>query len=260
MNIGRWMATACVAFGAAMTAVPAHAVVGGREGGPAAASTLMVLNARGGVCTGIVLSSRTVLTAAHCAAGDVDLRLHWKEGGSDEPVLIAPVGVAIHPGFNGGAVANRQRSIDLVLLRVQTSLPPRFAPATLVDGDLPRAGSPVSLAGYGVSREGEARTTGTYRSAGLSTVEPYGPGRILIWAADSAGRGKKAGAGACQGDSGGPMTLDDGGVVAVTSWSTGPSGKSCGLLSQGVLVAPQRNWIDTTLSNWGESASWTIRR
>ncbi len=56
------------------------------------------------------------------------------------------------------------------------------------------------------------------------------------------------------------MVTDGGGVVAVTSWSTGPSGKSCGLLSQGVLVSPQRNWIDRTLSQWGESATWTIGR
>jgi hypothetical protein len=232
-------------------------VVGGRDGGPGADATLMVLNARGGVCTGIVLSPRVVLTVAHCAAGDIDIRLHWKEGGSDEPVLIAPASVAVHPEFNGRAIATRQRSIDLALLRVTTALPGRFAPASLIDGELPRAGSAVMLAGYGVSREGEARTTGTYRSAELATVEPYGPGKILIWAADPGGRGRKAGASACQGDSGGPMTLAGGGVVAVTSWSTGPAGKSCGLLSQGVLVAPQRGWIDRTLSNWGESASWT---
>lgn len=260
MGLGRLIAALGLALSAVAAPQMAGAVVGGRDGGPAAASTLMVLNARGGVCSGIVLSSRTILTAAHCADGGTDLRIHWKEGGSDEPVLIAPASVAIHPEFNGGAVANRRRSIDLVLLRVQVALPARFVPATLIDGDLPRAGSSVTLAGYGVTREGEARTTGTYRSAGLVTVEPYGPGRILIWAADSTGLGKKAGAGACQGDSGGPITSVDGGVVAVASWSTGPSGKSCGLLSQGVLVAPQRGWIDRTLSNWGESASWTTRR
>ncbi len=259
MSVTRWMAATGFALAAMLAAQPAGAVVGGRDGGPAAAATLMVLNARGGVCTGIVLSPRIVLTAAHCAAGNVEIRLHWKEAGSDEPVLVSPVAVAIHPEYNGDAVANRRRSIDLALLRMTRALPGRFAPASLIDGALPRAGSPVTLAGYGVSREGEARTTGTYRSAALSTVEPYGPGKILIWAADPTGAGKKPGPGACQGDSGGPMLLPDG-VVAVTSWSTGPSGKSCGLLSQGVLVAPQRGWIDRTLSNWGESANWTIGR
>lgn len=247
------------ALALALASQPASAVVGGREGGPAAASTLMVLNARGGVCTGIVLSSRAILTAGHCAQGGVELRIHWKDG-SGEPVLIPPVTVALHPELDAKAIAARRRSIDLALLRLPAPLPARFQPGALVDGALPRAGSSLALAGYGVAREGDARSTGTYRAADLVAVEPYGPGRILLWAADPSGLGKRPGASACQGDSGGPMLDEGGGVVAVTSWSTGPSGKSCGLLSQGVLVAPQRNWIDATLSQWGESAAWTTGR
>lgn len=233
---------------------PASAVVGGREGGPLAGATVMVLNARGGVCTGIVLSRRAILTAAHCADSRVDLRIHWREGG--EPVLVEPAAIALHPEFNAKSVTNRQRSIDLALVKLSAPLPARFSPATLVDGGLPRAGSPVTLSGYGVAREGEAKTTGTYRSAALATVEPYGPGKILLWASDPATGGKRPGAGACQGDSGGPIVAGSDGVVAVSSWSTGPSGKQCGLLSQGVLVAPQRGWIDRTLAGWGESADW----
>lgn len=241
-----------------LAAAPAEAVVGGREGGPLAGSTLMVLNARGGVCTGIVLSPRSVLTAAHCASGGTELRIHWKDGGG-EPVLLAPAAVILHPEFRSDAVAARQRSIDLALLRLAQPLPGRFGPATLLEGAPPRAGAMIDLAGYGVSREGEARSTGVYRSATLSVVEPYGPGKILLWAADAASAGKRSGPGACQGDSGGPMVAG-GGVVAVTSWSTGPSGRSCGLLSQGVLVAPQRGWIDGTLARWSERAVWEPAR
>lgn len=259
MRVGRLIALAGLVSGLALAANSAGAVVGGRDGGPASGSTLMVLNARGGVCTGIVLSVRAILTAAHCAAGGTDLRIHWKDGGG-EPVLIAPASVTLHPEFKADAVAARRRSVDLALIRLGEALPARFVPAALVDGPAPRAGADVALAGYGVLREGEARTTGVYRSAALAVVEPYGPGRILLWATDPAGAGKRPGPGACQGDSGGPMTRADGGVVAVTSWSTGPAGKSCGLLSQGMLVAPQRSWIDGTLSKWAETASWTNGR
>lgn len=258
-HVGFRIAVAALALAGALVAQPASAVVGGREGGPAEASTLMVLNARGGVCTGIVLSLRAILTAAHCASGGTELRIHWKERSGD-PILIPPATIALHPEFDAKAITARRRSIDLALLRLSAPLPARFRPVDLMDGALPRAGSGLALAGYGVAREGDARSTGIYRSADLVAVEPYGPGRILLWAADPSGLGKRPGGSACQGDSGGPMVTKGGGVVAVTSWSTGPSGKNCGLLSQGVLVAPQRNWIDRTLSQWGESATWTIGR
>ncbi len=251
MRIAHWILGLGLAYGIAPG--PAHAVVGGHEGGPAAAATLMVLNARGGVCTGIVLSPRAVLTAAHCAAGGTELRIHWRAG--SEPMLVPPASVTLHPEFNAKAVSNRRRSIDLALIRMAEPLPARFAAATLDDGAQPRAGSPVTLAGYGVSQEGQARTTGSYRSAPLSVVEPYGPGHVLLWAADPTGAGKRPGAGACQGDSWGPI-FSGSSVVAVSSWSTGPAKRNCGLLSQGILVAPQRGWIDATLAQWGETARW----
>lgn len=258
MRIANWIVSAAVGgMAGGACALPAGAVVGGREGGPSASATVMVLNARGGVCSGIVLSARAILTAAHCASGGTELRVHWRDAG--EPVLVAPASVSLHPEFDAGAIRSRKRSIDLALIRLAAPLPARFTPADLVDGPLPRAGSAVTLAGYGVSREGEARSTGTYRSAALTAIEPYGPGRILLWAADPTGAGKQPGASACQGDSGGPL-FADGGVSAVTSWSTGPKGKDCGLLTQGVLVAPQRSWIDGTLSRWGETARWSAGR
>ncbi len=229
-------------------ATPARAVVGGtEEAGPLAGATVMVLSARGGVCTGIVLAPGAVLTAGHCAAGGAELRLHWREAGGVEPVLKPVAAVAVHPGYDAGAVAGRRRSIDLALLRPAEPLPARFAAATL--SPAPAAtGTRLTLAGYGAARPGDPRSTGTFRSAALPVVEPYGPSRILVWLQGSGT------AGACQGDSGGPVADAGGVVLAVTSWATGPKG--CGGISQGVLVGPQRDFIDATLLRWGASARW----
>lgn len=230
-------------------ASPAGAVVGGSESaGPLSRSAVMVLNSRGGMCSGVVLAPDVVLTAAHCVAGDGEFRVHWR-GDDGQPVLITPAARALHPLYVSNSVAERRRSIDLAMLRVPTPLPGRFGPAALASGP-PAKGSAVTLGGYGVAREGDARSTGTFRTAELAVVEPYGRSSILLWVSG------RRGVGACEGDSGGPIAADGGAVAAVTSWAAGEAQRGCGAMSQGVLVGPQRSWIDRTMGTWSRAAEW----
>lgn len=232
----------------------AQAVVGGVEDlGPLSRASVMVLSSKGGVCSAVVVARDAVLTAAHCVTGAAEHRIHFRDE-AGAPVLIAPAAKAVHPGYDAQAIQGRRRSIDLALVRLPAPLPARFGPATLSAGPA-GAGAVLRLGGYGVLREGEARSTGTFRSAPLTVVEPHGPSRILVWLEG------KDGAGACQGDSGGPIAIG-GRVVAVTAWAKGPAAaedartRGCGAVSQGVLLGPQRNWIDRSLSGWGRSARW----
>ncbi len=225
----------------ALAGGPADAVVGGAES--TAESAVMVLSSKGGVCSAIVVAPDTVLTAGHCATTGLEHRIHFRDP-AGQPVLIEVADRAVHPGYDAGAIAGRRRSIDLALLRTATPLPPRFAPATLGTSS-PRLGETLTLSGYGAERPGDPRSTGTFRSVALPVIEPYGPSRILVWL-KAPGR-----AGGCQGDSGGPVS-DGSGVVAVTAWIGG----ACGGLTQAVLVAPQRDWLDRTLSGWNRSAHW----
>ncbi|WP_375463386.1 trypsin-like serine protease [uncultured Methylobacterium sp.] len=220
---------------------PAEAVVGGVAA--PADGAVMVLSSQGGVCTGIVVAADAVLTAGHCAAGGLEHRVHFR-GEAGEPILVEVAARMVHPGYDSGAIAGRRRSVDLALLRTATPLPARFAPAPLSTA-MPRAGESLTLSGYGADRPGDPRSTGTFRSVALPVIEPYGPSRILVWLR-AAGR-----AGGCQGDSGGPVSRD-GGVLAVTAWIGG----ACGGLTQGVLLAPQRDWLDRTLAGWGRAAHW----
>ena len=223
-----------------LAAAPARAIVGGTEAPPGGA--VMVLSSKGGVCTGIVLAPDTVLTAGHCAA-EGEHRVHFRDA-TGAPVLAEIAARAVHPGYDAGAAKARRRSIDLALLRTATPLPDRFAPVTLSAG-VPRAGDSLTLAGYGAAKPGDPRSTGTYRSIALPVIEPYGPSRILVWLRGGAG-------GACQGDSGGPISAPDGGVLALSAWIGG----ACGGLTQGILLGPQRGWIDERLGGWGRSARW----
>jgi hypothetical protein len=231
---------ACLAACLLLAAAPARAIVGGTEA--PAGGAVMVLSSKGGVCTGIVLAPDTVLTAGHCAA-DGEHRVHFRDA-AGAPVLVEIAARAVHPGYDAGAAKARRRSIDLALLRTATPLPARFAPVTL-SAALPRAGERLTLSGYGAAKSGDPRSTGTYRSVGLPVIEPHGPSRILVWLKGAAGGG-------CQGDSGGPITAPDGSVLALAAWVGG----TCGGLTQGILVGPQRGWIDRVLAGWGRSAQW----
>lgn len=226
----------------------AEAIVGGAEDqGPLARQSVMVLSSNGGVCSAVVLARDVVLTAAHCVTGADEHRVHFRDE-TGEPVLITPTAKTVHPGYNAKAIETRQRSIDLALVRIPENLPQRFERATLTEAK-PGKDTAITVGGYGLSREGDAKTTGTFRTAPLAVTEPYGPSKILLW---TKGSGV---AGACQGDSGGPMALGST-VVAVTSWSS-PAGKTgCGGITQGILVGAQREWIDRTLKGWNRAAQW----
>jgi hypothetical protein len=228
---------------------PARAIVGGAEdAGGLARASVMVLSSKGGVCSAVVVARDAVLTAAHCATGADEHRVHWM-GEDGQPVLIAPAAKAIHPDYDAKAVAARRRSIDLALVRLPAPLPPRFETAALAAGR-PARDEALVVRGYGVAREGDGRSSGTFREARIRAVEPYGPSRILLWA-----QGERAGA--CQGDSGGPITGAGGtAVAAISTWAIGPGGRSCGTLTQGILVGPQRAWIDRVLQGWGSAARW----
>jgi hypothetical protein len=233
---------------ALLLATPAHAIVGGAENdGRLARASVMVLSSKGGVCSAVIVDADVVLTAAHCVAGAPEHRVHWR-GEDGRPELVLPAAKAVHPGYDAKAVEARRRSIDLALIRLPEKLPDRFAVATL-SAAAPPAGARATFGGYGASAAGEARSTGTFRSADLPVVERFGKSTILIWAE---GAGK---AGACMGDSGGPIARGEA-VFAVATWVGDRRSGACGKFSQGVLLGPQRAWIDKTLAGWGRRARW----
>src|ERR671912_528739 len=212
------LVTLCLAL--SLVATQANAIVGGAEDeGPLARQSVMVLSSNGGVCSAVVLAKDVVLTAAHCVTGAAEHRVHFRDE-TGEPVLIVPAAKTVHPGYNAKAIETRQRSIDLALVRIPETLPARFGRATLSAAKVPE-NTFVTVGGYGLAREGDAKSTGTFRAAALTAVEPYGPSRILLWAEGSGS------ASACQGDSGGPLASSNA-VAAITSWSSPSRNKSCG--------------------------------
>jgi hypothetical protein len=162
-------------------------------------------------------------------------------------VMEAPKRITLHPDYRPDAIASRKPSVDLALIQSQGPLPAQFTPAPLPDAKQPPSpkDSLLTVRGYGLTSESKPDSIGQLRDIRLPVVTPYGQGRLLIWLQ---GQGQQ---GACTGDSGGGIFDPQGRLHAITVWTEGPktaSGQShCGSMTQGVLVAPQRNWIDTIL-------------
>ena len=239
-------------FAAALLAQasPARAVVGpANEHGPLEAHVVMVLTRVPGAsafCSGAVVAPDVVLTAAHCLNTAANSVVFFR-GEDGAPATRAVSTIAIHPDFHRDAIAKRLRSIDLALVRLAAPLPSRFRAAALASSSAVAVGQPFRVAGFGLGRENVGATGGVFRWGAIAAREPLS--QVLLWAEDPA----HGGLGACTGDSGGPVFAGDSDtVVAVTDWTTGPTKKShCGGLTQGALVAPQRDWIDGVMRSWG---------
>jgi len=236
----RRLALAWVA--ALLAASPALAIVGGQTVPAGPSPMLMILSDRGSVCSGVVIAHDTILTAAHCVTGGSAYRLHWR-GADGRPVMEAPKRITIHPDYHSDAIAARSRSIDLAIVQAGQVLPDSFTSAPL-----PPSGQPPSpkdarltIQGFGLSSESQADSIGTLRQIALPVVTPYGQGKLLLWLAGQANQG------ACTGDSGGGIFDRDGVLQAITVWSEGKGQARCGAMTQGIMLAPHRAWIDKTL-------------
>lgn len=221
----------------------ARALMGAEPDGRFADRVAMVLIRGGdkaGFCTGLVLSPRILLTAAHCLRPLPDMAVHYRD--ADGAPVVIPVAAAIaHPLYRADAIQARAKSIDVALIRTARPLPSRFAAAAISDGGPPAIGARAIVSGYGAVREGDWSSAGTLRSVTLAVREPAST--VLIWAADPDGKA----AGACSGDSGAPVWSADGSAaIAIVAWAQAPRGRGCGGLTQGPLLAPLKSWIEET--------------
>ena len=194
-------------------------------------------------CTGVVIARDVVMTAANCAYGASAITVNAARSGA-QTRLISVAARATHPEFQPDAAARRVRSIPLVLLRLKEPLPFSYTPARLSKRQSTEVGERFRIVGFGQTREGIVSSAGRLRGGQLQTRAPLS--RILLWARDPL----ENGFGACFGDAGGPMLSADGSVFAITTWSKGEGTKGCGVLTQAVLVAPQRDWIVSVLEGW----------
>lgn len=187
-------------------------------------------------CTGTLIAKNIILTAAHCMKDLADmLRIPSEEliarsriafgtqvvtQESDTRVSFGTIKqVLVHPDYTSGMVRNAKRvpMPDLALILLEKDAPETAVPATigLNLGHLIKSGTPLTLAGYGVT-SGVQKTLATQLMKVDVTI-----GNPKLTAAQFSYDviNRKS---ACMGDSGGPayVTTEDGtlAIIGVTSW------------------------------------------
>jgi hypothetical protein len=144
-------------------------------------------------CSGTVISSTAVLTAAHCLEGTSGVSINF---GSKE---IAAESFSYHPGYKG----TDSDSIDVGVVIASSPLGQPIVP--LLSSRDPQKNETVVIAGYGQSTFGGG--AGTLR-AGATSMSEVGTYYLVT----NAGLN---GSGACPGDSGGPLLVSLSGYWAV---------------------------------------------
>jgi len=156
-----------------------------------------------GTCSGTVISTTAVLTAAHCLEGTSSLTINF---GSKE---IPAASFSYHPDYKG----IESDSIDVGVVIASSPLGQPIVP--LLASRNATVGETVVIAGYGQSTLGAG--AGTLR-AGATSMSEVGTYYLVT----NAGLN---GSGACPGDSGGPVLVSIDGYWAVagaTSTLAGP--------------------------------------
>lgn len=239
------MRPALAALASLFLCAPAAAITGNAPpaSGWAARPIVMVVDARGNLCTGTALAPDLVLTAAHCVTRPVKYEVKVYQNGAAIPVRT----VVSHPRFDHASYAASRATADVALVQLEQPLPDIVVPAVLATPRRVAVGDTLTVAGFGVTLAGTARGLSIPRMAKLAVTGK--PGSLQIRLVDPATRNVSAGLGGCTGDSGAPAfdgndTQDVGQVIGVVSWSTAPqNNEGCGGLTGLTPLTSYRAWI-----------------
>lgn len=215
----------------ALGASPAHAnapslsprVVGGAPTSITSVPWQVVLRVNGTLCSGSIVASSWIVTAAHCVNGVDPSRISAYAGitnlseqsGSSQ---LAVSSVLVHPEFNDRTFQNDIALVGLAAPIIPSASVQSIAlPSTVDPAAWPAAGTPAQISGWGSTSFG-GTPSGALLTAPIQILlgpgQPgcgeYGSGFFpaqVICAGVPAG-----GVDACQGDSGGPLVVREAGI------------------------------------------------
>ena len=193
---------------------------------------------QGEFCTGTLISSTWILTAAHCVVEDngqllnpsnvrfmigTDARPSNTSNGPRQGTLYSVVSIHPHPNYDDDSLIN-----DIALVRL--SQPISGVPTYAANTGYPQVGTTATYIGFGATEGVGSTGSGQKRSAAFPITYVY-PSQG-VYTSDFDGQGT------CFGDSGGPGLQNIGGTVKVVGVTS--AGVSCNPNNPGCAPDPCR--------------------
>jgi secreted trypsin-like serine protease len=230
---------------------------------PISQSTVLLIDTQiGALCTGSLISTNLVLTAAHCT--NVNPKNIIVVFSTTVPHSAADLTKMTFRRVVGGKTSDLWPQLtstqtknwgDIAILKFEGSLANGYKPATLASriGSV-RTGSNVVLAGFGlIDGVQKTRATELRKTSVVVADGNYSQSEFLM--------DQHQGRGACHGDSGGPAYLSVGSsniIVGITSRGTQDPKDTCNGFSVYTSVAAHAAWISATSRELQVAGAGTI--
>ena len=204
---------------------------------------------RKALCTASIASAKYLITAAHCVlpGSTQNLRVVYGTDITNKATITAvgTVTGAIQSPLWATNQNNTQNTGDIAVVRLASPLPAGYAPVSVLnDNSSLQAGTPVLLAGYGISvghpdpASKNDNGAGVLRSVVTKIVNPaFSASEVMI--------DESQGKGACHGDSGGPAYVQVNGKTMLFGVTSRGTDQFCG---QGVVytnIVAYLKWLPT---------------